>query len=87
MVELDPTAFEACPSISIDYAVMEHSDRAAVIPIDAGWADIGSWSSVLEQGPLDSRGNRLEGDVVAIDSEGCLVWSEGAPIGVVGRRT
>jgi mannose-1-phosphate guanylyltransferase/mannose-6-phosphate isomerase len=86
VVELDAGAFGACPSISIDYAVMEHTDKAAVTPLDAGWADIGSWSSLWEQGPLDAHGNLLHGQVEAIDAEGCLIWSEKRPVGAIGVR-
>jgi mannose-1-phosphate guanylyltransferase/mannose-6-phosphate isomerase len=86
VVELEPEAFGACPSISIDYAVMEHTDKAAVTPLDAGWADIGSWRSLWEQGPLDAQGNLIHGLVEAIDAEDCLIWSEGRPIGAIGVR-
>jgi mannose-1-phosphate guanylyltransferase len=86
VVELSADAFEACPSISIDCAVMEHTDRAAVTALDAGWADIGSWSSLWEQGPVDERGNLLHGQVEAIDAEGCLIWSQGRPVGAIGVR-
>jgi mannose-1-phosphate guanylyltransferase/mannose-6-phosphate isomerase len=83
---LDPEAFAACPSISIDYAVMEHTDRAAVVPMDAGWADIGSWSSLWAQGPHDAAGNRVNGDVEAIDTEDCLLWSEGMTLAAIGLK-
>jgi mannose-1-phosphate guanylyltransferase/mannose-6-phosphate isomerase len=86
VVELAADAFRACPSISIDYAVMEHTDKAAVTPLDAGWADIGSWSSLWEQGPLDEHGNLLHGQVEALDAEGCLIWSESRPVGAIGLR-
>lgn len=83
---LDPEAFATCPSISIDYAVMEHTDKAAVVPLDAGWADIGSWSSLWEQGPHDGAGNRVNGDVEAIDTEDCLLWSEDMILATVGLK-
>lgn len=86
VVELDADAFAACPSISIDYAVMEHTAKAAVIALDAGWADIGSWNSLWEQGPHDAQGNVLHGPVEAIDAEGCLIWSEGRTVGAIGVR-
>jgi mannose-1-phosphate guanylyltransferase/mannose-1-phosphate guanylyltransferase/mannose-6-phosphate isomerase len=57
-----------------------------VTPLDAGWADIGSWSSLWEQGPLDAHGNLLHGQVEAIDAEGCLIWSEKRPVGAIGVR-
>lgn len=86
VVELEAGAFAACPSISIDYAVMEHTSKAAVIALDAGWADIGSWTSLWEQGPHDAHGNLLHGPVEAIDAEGCLIWSEGRTVGAIGVR-
>ena len=86
VIALDAEAFDPCPSISLDYAVMERTDKAAVMPLDAGWADIGSWSSLWEQGPHDEAGNRTRGDVELIDAEDCLVWSEGGPVGVIGLK-
>jgi mannose-1-phosphate guanylyltransferase/mannose-6-phosphate isomerase len=83
---LDAEAFAACPSISIDCAVMEHTDKAAVVPMDAGWADIGSWSSLWEQGPRDDFGNRVSGDVEAIDTEDCLLWSESLTLATIGLK-
>ncbi|MEQ8178425.1 MAG: mannose-1-phosphate guanylyltransferase/mannose-6-phosphate isomerase [Amphiplicatus sp.] len=76
-LDLDPAAFSECPSDSIDYAVMEKTSRAAVVgPVDVGWNDIGSWSSI----------ETAEGDqkVFAIDSEGCLVKTDGPFVGVIG---
>ena len=83
---LDADAFRACPSISLDYAVMEHSDRAAVTPLRAGWADIGSWSSLWEVSPRDEQGNVLRGQAEALDSEGCLIWSEGKMVAAIGLK-
>ena len=54
---LDPAAFEACPSDSIDYAVMEHTRRAAVVPADMGWNDIGAWSALWDVAAKDADGN------------------------------
>ncbi|UNK41898.1 mannose-1-phosphate guanylyltransferase/mannose-6-phosphate isomerase [Luteimonas sp. S4-F44] len=64
---LDPDAFAASPSDSIDYAVMEKTDAAVVMPLDAGWSDVGSWASLREVSPQDADGNAHHGDVVAID--------------------
>jgi mannose-1-phosphate guanylyltransferase/mannose-6-phosphate isomerase len=66
-VRLDAEAFAACPSDSIDYAVMEHTPHAAVIPLDAGWSDVGSWGALWEVSPRDADGNAHRGDVIAID--------------------
>ena len=65
--------FAASPSDSIDYAVMERTDRAAVVPVSCGWSDIGSWSSLWSVAERDASGNRHEGDVISVDSTGSLV--------------
>jgi mannose-1-phosphate guanylyltransferase/mannose-6-phosphate isomerase len=67
VVELDADAFAASPSTSIDYAVMEHTEAAAVVPIHTGWSDVGSWSALWEIGSHDKNGNVLIGDVEALD--------------------
>lgn len=66
-------AFAGSPSDSIDYAVMEKTDRAAVVPVSCGWSDIGSWSSLWSLAQRDSDGNRHEGDVISVDTRGSLV--------------
>lgn len=66
-VRLDSDAFAACPADSIDYAVMEHTPHAAVVPLDAGWSDVGSWGALWEVSPKDANGNAHRGDVIAID--------------------
>jgi mannose-1-phosphate guanylyltransferase/mannose-6-phosphate isomerase len=66
-------AFAASPSDSIDYAVMEMTDRAAVVPVSCGWSDIGSWSSLWSVAERDADGNRHEGDVISVDTTGSLV--------------
>ncbi|MGZ3368188.1 MAG: mannose-1-phosphate guanylyltransferase/mannose-6-phosphate isomerase [Caulobacteraceae bacterium] len=86
LFELQPDAFAACPSISLDYAVMEHTDRAAVLPLDAGWADIGSWNSIWEQGPHDASGNMVHGETEALDCEDCLIWAEDGLVAAIGLR-
>ena len=68
----DPSAFARSPSQSIDHAVMEKSERVAVVPVDMGWSDVGSWEAhaIADK---DEEANALTGDVVMIDSEGSLV--------------
>ena len=66
-VRLDMDAFKACPSDSIDYAVMEKTADAMVIALDAGWSDVGSWSALWEVSPKDGNGNAHHGDVIEID--------------------
>ncbi|HST44312.1 MAG TPA: mannose-1-phosphate guanylyltransferase/mannose-6-phosphate isomerase, partial [Luteimonas sp.] len=67
-VRLEREAFAACPSDSIDYAVMERTDRACVLPVDIGWNDVGSWSALWAVSPQDGDGNASHGEVIAVDS-------------------
>ncbi len=86
MITLDAEAFGRCPSISIDYAVMEKTDRAAVTPIGVPWADVGSWSELWRLGPHDGQGNILKGDALVIDSADTLVWAGSRTVGVIGVK-
>ena len=72
-IRVDAGAFGGSPSDSIDYAVMEKTDRAAVVPVSCGWSDIGSWSSLWAVSERDDAGNRHEGDVISVDTRGSLV--------------
>ncbi|MGY4517253.1 mannose-1-phosphate guanylyltransferase/mannose-6-phosphate isomerase [Lysobacter sp. HA18] len=72
-VRVDKAAFAQSPNDSIDYAVMEKTGHAAVVPVSCGWSDIGSWSSLWAAAPRDADGNRFEGDVLAIDTRNSLV--------------
>jgi mannose-1-phosphate guanylyltransferase/mannose-6-phosphate isomerase len=72
-VRIDHDAFAASPSDSIDYAVMEKTERAAVVPVSCGWSDIGSWSALWSVAKRDGDGNRHEGDVISVDTKGSLV--------------
>ena len=86
---LDRNAFTDCPSDSIDYAVMERiafdqPEQTAVISLDAGWSDVGSWSSLWEVSPKDDAGNVSRGDVCVIDSKDTLVFSESRLVAAVG---
>jgi len=81
---LDPEAFERCPSDSIDYAVMEKTDKAAVLPVTMGWNDIGSWTALWETGEKDDKGNLFEGDVLAIDVKNSHIRAEDALVAAVG---
>jgi mannose-1-phosphate guanylyltransferase/mannose-6-phosphate isomerase len=77
-------AFKASPAISIDYAVMEKTARAAVVPVAMGWNDVGSWRALWDVLPKDEAQNCLHGDVIAIDSRASLLRSEGPAIAAVG---
>ncbi len=83
-LRLDPDAFAAAPSISIDYALMERTDKAAVIPADIGWTDVGSWSSLWEIGDKDIGGNVVVGDVLAEGVSNSYIRSEDQLTAVVG---
>jgi mannose-1-phosphate guanylyltransferase/mannose-1-phosphate guanylyltransferase/mannose-6-phosphate isomerase len=80
----DAEAFAASPSDSIDYAVMEKAPRVAVIPVSMGWSDLGSWDALHELSACDGNGNVCKGDVVAIETENCLVQADGVRIALVG---
>jgi len=67
--------FAACPSDSVDYAVMERTDRAAVVPMDPGWSDLGSWSALFDVSTRDEAGNALIGDVIAQGTRNCYLRS------------
>lgn len=77
-------AFLESPAISVDYAVMEHARNVMVVPATFGWRDVGSWDSVRQALPRDSRGNAYQGDVVSLETENCLVRAEHRLITTVG---
>jgi mannose-1-phosphate guanylyltransferase/mannose-6-phosphate isomerase len=78
--------FAACPENSIDYAIMEHTANAVMVPMDAGWSDLGSWQSLWETGDKDERNNVVSGDVLLQDTDGCYVRSEFGLIGLLGVK-
>ncbi|MBD9499396.1 mannose-1-phosphate guanylyltransferase/mannose-6-phosphate isomerase [Pseudomonas sp. BGr12] len=84
LINIDAATFECCPDNSIDYAVMEKTRRACVVPLAAGWNDVGSWSSIWEVHEKDADGNVTMGDVVVHDSHNCLVHGNGKLVSVVG---
>ncbi len=81
---LNGDIFAKCPAISIDYAVMEHTDDARVVPLDAGWSDIGSWASLWDICDKDDNGNTLTGDVIAMDTTGSYVMAEDKLVTTIG---
>ncbi|MEA2863378.1 MAG: mannose-phosphate guanylyltransferase / mannose-6-phosphate isomerase [Bradyrhizobium sp.] len=83
-VTLDTAAFESAKAISIDYAVMEKTSRAAVVPVVCGWSDVGSWHAVWELSDKDSQGNAAQGMAVFEDSRNCNVSSDGALVALEG---
>ncbi|MBL8390439.1 MAG: mannose-1-phosphate guanylyltransferase/mannose-6-phosphate isomerase [Candidatus Accumulibacter sp.] len=83
-LRLDESAFAASPSDSIDYAVMEKTDHGVVIPLDAGWNDIGAADALASVGQVDSDGNVRRGDVRGVDTRNCVLFSEGRLLATVG---
>jgi mannose-1-phosphate guanylyltransferase/mannose-6-phosphate isomerase len=86
-VRVDKSSFEACPSDSIDYAVMEKTDRAVMVPLDAGWNDVGSWASLWSASEKDENGNSIKGDVIAEDTTDCYIQGESKLIATVGLES
>jgi mannose-1-phosphate guanylyltransferase / mannose-6-phosphate isomerase len=83
---VDAKRFESCPSDSIDYAVMEKTADAVVVPLDAGWSDVGSWASLHAASNADSAGNVARGDVVTEDSFNNYLHSESRLVAAVGLK-
>ena len=80
----EPQAFAASPANSIDYAVMEKAERVAVVPVSMGWSDVGSWDALDALSDTDADGNALAGAVIAVDTQNCLIKSDGIRIAAVG---
>jgi len=85
-IRADTEAFEKCPSDSIDYAVMEKTQLAYMVPLDAGWNDVGSWASLWSVCEKDGDGNAIKGDVVLEDTHDCYIQSEDKLIATVGLK-
>jgi len=85
-IRVEPEAFELSPSISIDYAVMERTDLASVVPLDAGWSDVGSWSALWEVCEKNTENNSIVGDVKAMSTENCLIRAENRLVATIGVK-
>lgn len=83
-VHLPIEAFSKCQSESVDYAVMEHTKKGAVVALDAGWSDLGSWAAIYDSGPFDANQNRITGDVLAINTTNSLVQANSRLVATVG---
>jgi mannose-1-phosphate guanylyltransferase/mannose-6-phosphate isomerase len=83
---IDAKVFESCPSDSIDYAVMEKTADAVVVPLDAGWSDVGSFSALADASDSDKHGNVAHGDVISEDTESSYLYSESRLVAAVGLR-
>ena len=84
VLSIDEATFACCPDNSIDYAVMEKTQRACVVPMSAGWSDVGCWSSLWEVHDKDADGNVTKGDVVVQDSRNCMIHGNGKLVSVIG---
>jgi mannose-1-phosphate guanylyltransferase/mannose-6-phosphate isomerase len=83
-VRLDAEAFAACPADSIDYAVMEKTSRAAMVPLSAGWSDVGSFSALWAAGKADPHGNVTFGDTIRIDAQNSYLYAGSRLLAAVG---
>jgi mannose-1-phosphate guanylyltransferase / mannose-6-phosphate isomerase len=83
-IRLDKEAFAGCPADSIDYAVMEHTARAAVVSVAMGWNDVGSWDALWQMAAKDADGNALSGNVIAEDARNCYLRSEAGLVAALG---
>lgn len=83
-VRVNAEAFSGCRSESIDYAIMENTLEAALVPLDAYWSDVGAWSAVAESMLQDEHGNALSGDVESVDTKNCLVRADSRLVATVG---
>jgi mannose-1-phosphate guanylyltransferase/mannose-1-phosphate guanylyltransferase/mannose-6-phosphate isomerase len=85
-IRLGAEAFRKAPAISIDYAVMERTRHAAVVPADLGWSDVGSWDALWQTAPKDAAGNVIKGPVELVETSGSYVRSEGMLTAVLGLQ-
>ena len=83
-LRLDEQAFSGCPNESVDYAVMEHTVRGAIVRGDFGWRDVGSWSTLWDIGKKDPNGNVVAGDVALADAQQCYVRANGRHVSLLG---
>lgn len=83
-LRLDSGAFLRLPSEPIDKAVMEHSDRLAVLPAEFGWSDVGTWGAIWDVARKDAHGNAVQGDAVLLDSSNCFVRTDRTLVAAVG---
>ncbi|AHB47830.1 mannose-1-phosphate guanylyltransferase [Hyphomicrobium nitrativorans NL23] len=85
-LRLDAEAFAKAPNISVDYAVMERTDKAVVLPLATSWSDLGSWASLWDAAPRDENGNFVHGDAFVEDTTDCYIRSEKALVSTIGVK-
>ena len=83
-LRLSISEFEKSPSISLDHAVMEHTDRAAFVPVSCGWSDVGAWSALSDVQPKDASGNVRSGDVVVENARNCYLRGDNVMVAAIG---
>ncbi|EKB1553911.1 mannose-1-phosphate guanylyltransferase/mannose-6-phosphate isomerase, partial [Salmonella enterica] len=83
-IRIEPNIFSNCLSDSIDYAVMEKTTDAIVVPVEAGWSDVGSWSSVWDITDKDKNNNVLHGDIISLDTKNSYLYSENCLLTTIG---
>jgi len=83
-IRVDLASFSACPDESVDYAVMEKTTEAVVLPLDAGWNDVGSWSALWEVNSKDSNGNALAGDIYTHNTSNCYINTDDTLVAAIG---
>lgn len=83
-LRIDKETFEECPAVSIDYAVMEKTSQAVVVPMEAGWSDIGSWSSLWDISEKDSDGNSTRGDVILHNTHNSYIKTDESLVATIG---
>lgn len=84
VISLDEEAFAQVPSISVDYAIMEHTTRSAVVPCDIGWADVGGFAELWRLGTKDASSNHVKGEAILIDAENNLIHNSGPVVAIIG---
>lgn len=85
-IHIDEESFSSCPEDSIDYAVMEKTKDSIVIPMDANWSDVGSWSSLWDVSEKDKNSNVLKGDILTVNSQGNYIFAQQCLVATVGIK-
>ena len=85
-IRLEAESFSSAPDISVDYAVMEKTERAAVVPLESSWSDVGSWNALWESFDRDKNDNSMHGDVIAEDCSGCYIHANNRLVTAVGIK-
>jgi len=85
-IRLSEQEFSQCEDVSLDYAIMEHTQKAVVVPVDCGWSDVGDLQALWKTNNCDDKGNVLQGDVISLNSQNCLVKADSRLVAVLGVK-